>query len=428
MPMPQAILASPRSLPALLFVLLAGLLLALTLAWHVPMMLWDHLDLVPILQAWRNGTFADSAFLAVHGGHMHTAAYAVLLATTTLSGGQPWLDCVASWILLLVHAGIVAAFVRETFADDTRRSPAFAALLVLLALHPGHLANLQWGWQVAVFLCLAGVGTSLFALTRPVLSWRHQLAALAAAAVAYFSFATAIALVPTALVLIASRRDLPRAQRLLAALPWMLAALAIALQYRGLGSGTTQPGVATFASYLLNFLGAGIARFATDLAPWLAAGAIAVAALALARCRLERRSLPWLGFALFATSAGVLVALGRAAPFGSEHAFVTRYVSFSSLFWLGCSGLVACAWRGRLPGPLRIGFTLVALFAVANALHMAGKARQVGMRTRAIAHAVRSQWPAVDRGLLGEIYFDQPDVARQRLATLRALGFAPFGD
>jgi hypothetical protein len=282
------------------------------------------------------------------------------------------------------------------------------------------------GGQVAVFLCLAGASTTVYALTRPGLSGWHQSAALAAATIAYFSFATAIALLPTALALIALRRDLPRTRRVVAMLPWLLAAMAVALQYRGFGSDSTRPGFAAIVVYALNFLGAGIARFATDLAPWLALGAVAVAVVALARCRLQRACLPWLGLALFATCASVLVALGRAAPFGSEHAFVTRYVSFSSLFWLGCSGLAACAWRERRPRLLRIGFAVVALFAVANALHMVNKAHQVALRARTIAGSIRSAWPTVDRTLLGEVYFGQPDLARKRLEALRALGFPPF--
>ena len=423
----------PRDIPtplrfplSLLFALLAGLLLALTLAWHVPMMLWDHLDLVPIYASWQSGSLADSAFFAVHGGHMHTAAYAVLLATTALSQGRPWLDCVASWLLLLVHAGTIAFFIRETFGCVAGRRMGVAALLLLLALHPGHLANLQWGWQVAVFLCLAGTGATLLALTRPGLTAWHQSLALVAATVAYFSFATSIALLPTALVLIALRTDVPRRRRLLAALPWLFAAAVVALQYHGMGTQSARPGIAAVTAYALNFLGAGIARFATDLAPWVALGALVAAAIACSRGGPQRTRLPWLGLALFALCASILVALGRAAPFGSEHAFVTRYVSFSTLFWIGCSGLVASAWRERRPRALRIAFAVVALFTVANAVHMIGKARQVASRTRAIAETIRSDWPAVDRALLGEVYFDQADVAHERLEALRALGFAPF--
>ena len=82
------------------FAVLAALLLAATMAWHLPMMLWDHIDLVPMYEAWRSGALGSSAFWQVHdGSHLHVAAYAVLLVTTWASGGQPWLDCLASVVL-----------------------------------------------------------------------------------------------------------------------------------------------------------------------------------------------------------------------------------------------------------------------------------------------------------------------------------------
>ena len=76
---------SPRPVVALPLAL--GLLLAATLQWHLPLMLWDHIDLVPIYDAWRRGDLAASQFWRIHdGSHFHSAAYAVLLATTWLSG------------------------------------------------------------------------------------------------------------------------------------------------------------------------------------------------------------------------------------------------------------------------------------------------------------------------------------------------------
>ena len=40
------------------------------------------------------------------------------------------------------------------------------------------------------------------------------------------------------------------------------------------------------------------------------------------------------------SAAALLTALGRAAPFGAEHGFMTRYVSYSLLFWFGWFVLV----------------------------------------------------------------------------------------
>jgi hypothetical protein len=249
----------------IVFAALSIALLAMTMAWHVPMMLWDHLDLVPIYVTWHDGRLDPWTLLRIHGGHLHALAYAVLLATTSISHGHPWIDCFASWLLLLVYLGVVVSFARETFGRDRR---GILVLIVFLALYPGHLANLQWGWQVAVFLCLAGVAISIRMLTLAGLSAAHVAASIAAAIVALLSFATAGALIPTALVIVALRRDMPRKTRVAFMLPWL--ALGAFFVWTIGAPETSSNGVAHLGDvprYALNFLGAGIARFATDLAP-----------------------------------------------------------------------------------------------------------------------------------------------------------------
>jgi hypothetical protein len=415
-----------RALPSCLFLALATTLLAMTLAWHVPMMLWDHLDLVPLLEALAKGEWLPSQLLRVYGGHMLTAAYAVLLATTTLSGGQTWLDCLVSWLLLVAAALLVHSLARESFPSSSRRDIAMASLLVLLALYPGHLANLQWGWQVAVFLCLAGVIACIHQLTRPRLGWGRLLTALAAAGLACFGFATAIAILPVALLLVWGRRDLPARQRALMALPWLAACGVAAAAYLGVAASHGGHDPLAMIHYTLNFLGSGVARFATDLAPLLALAGLGLAAWLAPRAWRERDGLPWLALLAFGLLAGLLVALGRAEPYGPEQAFVTRYVSFSVLFWLGLAGLLGRHWRDSGTALPRIALVALATFAIANALHMIHKAHTLGSRTAAIAQEIRATWPDVDEGLLGEIYFDRPEAAAERLERLHAWGYAPF--
>jgi hypothetical protein len=412
---------------AIAFAALALALLAMTLRWLVPMMLWDHLDLVPMLQAAREGALGQSIFWDIHGGHLHSAAYAVLLATTWLSGGQPWLDCVASWILLVAYAAIVLGPVRRA-ALPAGTPLRWHCAILLFALYPGHLANLQWGWQVAVFLCLLGAVLVIASLCAERLDgWRNAVA-LAGAILAWLSFATGIGLVPLALLLLAARRDVAWRRRLAFALPWGL--LALAVGWSELGRARSSEGFATasqLAHYVLDYLGAGVARFATDVAPWLAVAALATGVHAFVRVRRERAALYWAGFAGFALFAAVLTALGRAMPFGADHAFVTRYVSFSSAFWLGWSGLMALAHRaGAVRRWQSALVVLVAVFALANALHMIGKAAKVGATSRQTAAHIRAAWPQVDDATLRAIYFEQPDVARERLRLLHDWSYAPF--
>jgi hypothetical protein len=294
-------------------------------------------------------------------------------------------------------------------------------------LYPGHLANLQWGWQVAVFLCVLGVTVVIWSLTRSQLSWWHDAVALIGAALAYCSFATALAAFPVALVLIALRYDQSRRRRLFIAIPWLLACMGIALVYQRFAASSTGRDAPTEFVYLLNFLGAGISRLATDIAPWLGLCGIALAAWAGWRCRGDRACLPWIGFAVFGLLAGVLVAMGRDSTFGTDQAFASRYISFSILFWLGLFGLL-CKIHVSVPSRLtRIGMIVITIFACANALQLAHRAKVLGIRTDAIAQTIRDTWPNVNNQLLAEIYFNQPRVAHQRLQALHTWGYAPFG-
>lgn len=412
----------------------AALLLAATVAWMLPMMLWDHLDLLPMVEGLDQGRLAGSGFWDSHGGHMHTAAYAVLLITTFAADGQPWLDGVTSWSLLVLAAAAVLAVAMRTVPADPGR-PFWLLAMVLLALFPGHLANLQWGWQVAVFLCLAGTVLAIvqLALARP--GWRSDLLALAGASLALLSFATALALFPTALVLILTRPGLPWSARLTRTIPWLvLAGLALLAHLLAAGSGAggdRQP--LQLAGYALNFLGGGIARFATDLAPWLATASLAMVIAVLWRQPLRVPMRPWLGLVLFGLFASMVVALGRAAPFGTDHAFVTRYVSFSSIYWLGWIGVMAtsapasaASAGNRFRRVQAMAALVVVLAALANAGHLARKAARLSGHGHAIAAEIRATWPVVREDLLRDIYFDQPDLAWQRLRILHRYRWPPF--
>lgn len=417
------------TVPRIAAVALGLVLLLATWCWYVPLMLWDHLDLLPLYRAWQDGALAQSDFWRFHGGHLHSAAYAVLLATTWASQGQPWLDCLVSLLLLFAYAALVLAMARDSLAAA---APRTWWLVVGFALYPGHLANLQWGWQVAVFLCLLGVALAIRALGGAALSGRRQALALLGGGIAYLSFATAIALIPTALVLIALHGESSWRRRAVYALPWLLAAVAVAVQYRLAGPADTggAPPL-TMAHYLLNFLGAGVARFATDLAPLAGAAGLVSGFAAIVHTRDRRASLPWCGLFVFGLVAAALAAAGRAGSYGADQAFSSRYVSFSSMFWLGWAGLIALAPPLRAGLMRRLGtaaWGLLALLAVVNALHLIRRAAQVGADTRRIAAQLRDTYPRTDEALLRQIYFERADIAAERLATLRALGFAPFSD
>lgn len=413
----------PRIAPA--FAALAILLLVLAMVWRVPMMLWDHLDLVPIYERFLLGTLDAGDFFRIHGGHLHAGAYAVLLLTTAASQGGTWLDGVASWLFLLAYAGVVASMVRRLARERDIGLPC-VLLIVFLALYPGHLANLQWGWQVAVFICLAAMASTIALLAAPV--WRawHALAAIACAAAAIASFAIGFAVFPAAIVVLALRRELPWRAR--GGWIGLWAALALAAMLALRRGAEPAPAWTQVAAYVFNFLGAGLARYATDVAPWLGIAGIASGCAAAWIHRARSGALAWIGLFTVGATSAFLTAYGRVDAYGADQAFVTRYVSFSSVFWIGWLGLMAQFPRDtrRRAIAARIVVSLVAAFAVFNAVHLMKKAASVAARAEATARTIRQTYPDVPEQVLAEIYFDRPDIARERLERLHAWGFAPF--
>ena len=425
-------------------VLAAGLLLA-TLAWHIPFMLWDHLDFAPIYAGWQHGNLGQTGFLRIHGGHLHTAAYAILLVTTWLSQGHPWLDCVVSWMLLVGCAAVVFALCRRTLPLCDGGDGWLILLLSFLALYPGHLANLQWGWQVAVFLCLFGSVVAVAALGAERLTWRGNAIALVATLLALLSFATALALLPIALLLIALRTELRLKDRLLLALPWLLSGLVAAYAGRsGIGvlrnfsstsiahaAGRVAP--VDLGLYVLNYLGAGIAAFAPALAPWLAALALASGAVAWWQVRERRAALPWLGLFLFAVIGAVLTGLARVNEGGAQQAFAPRYVSLSIPFWIGWIGLFALAAARRADMPRNAPISLkwlwpVAALAAINALAMTRDAQRVGRDTRALAQTLCATYPQISENVLAGLMYAGAQAARERLQIVHQLQFPPFDE
>lgn len=412
------------------FAILAVLLLGATMAWHLPMMLWDHIDLVPIHEAWREGALASSGFWRIHdGSHLHASGYAVLLLTTTLSGGQPWLDCLASLCLLVLQAWILMRVAGA--APAGRIEGVWLLALLWLALNPGHLVNLQWGWQVAVFISTLGAVATIALLTRPGLSAAGNLLAVLLASLGVLGFSTTLAVFPIALGLLALHPGLSRAQRALWALPWLLAGAAlVGWVWAGRAGTAAMPGLGTLLAYVLNYLGAGVSRLATAAAPVWAALALATAAWTVVR-RWHPAFLPWLALMLFGIGCALLTALGRAAEYGADHAFVTRYVSFSSLFWFGWTGLMLVAWRDAQPAWRRLVRPLLSVllvFLLGNGIHMAKQARELHVRAQGYAAHIRASWPDVDAEVMEAAYGWRAEAAHGHLATLRKRGFAPFDD
>jgi len=428
----------PSSALVALAVVLALSLLAATLAWRIPFMLFDHLDFAQIYAGWLNGSLAQTIFFHVHGGHLHVAAYAVLLVTTWASHGQTWADCLASWVFLCLYALCMLWICRHSLRLDDGAVRVATALVIFLTLYPGHLPNLQWGWQVAVFLCLFGAVAAIACLTAQKFTWTRNFIAIIATGLALASFATGLALGPIALVAIFARRELSWKQRFLFALPWLASCLFAAFAMRsGVGvlshfsAASLQNAWEKFqfvpiARYTLDYLGSGIARFSPETAPWLAVAGLISGIIFWLKAAEDRAAWPWLALLSFGFLSAGLTALAR-FNLGESGAFVGRYVSFSSVFWIGWVGLTALA----APNMARKIYVLILLFIVAalaaiNAVAMAGQAQTLSAETFKQAEILCEIYPNVDRAMLEGMHYAGADAAAERLRVVHELGFPPF--
>lgn len=414
----------------IIFLVASATMLAATLLLHVPLMLWDHIDLVPMYEAWRQGDLKISEFWRIHdGSHFHSAAYAVLLLTTWLSGGRPWLDCVVSWVVFAAMAWALIALARMGWRDQHPGRFWWGALL-LLVFHPGHLANLQWGWQVAVFISLFGAVMPIYLASRARVTHPGNFTGVLMASMGVLGFTTTLAVFPVVVALLVARTDEPVARRASLVMPWVVAAAVLACWLTmARNAAFAAPGLDVLLLYVLNYLGSGVLRLASSLAPWWAAMALAVALPTAWKTRRDVRARPWLALMAFAVGCALLTAIGRAGPFGAEHAFVIRYVSFAILFWIGWLGLMVLAWQGSgktWSHAIRPLLVLTAVFALANGIHMTKKAVVVRERAVSFAALIRQQYPNVDAAVMSQAYEGRAAVAQPRLGQLRERRFAPF--
>ncbi len=407
----------------------ALLLVAATLALHIGLPLWDHIDLVPIYRAWLEGDVSSSGFWRVHdGSHLHTSAYVVLLLTTWLSHGRPWLDCLVSALLMVGVAMLLLRLASRVLPRGLARGWWF--VVGLLAFYPGHLINLQWGWQVAVFISLAGLVVPVVLLTASSLRWSGWVASLVAAVLGVMSFGTTLAVFPVAVALLLSRSDWSWLRRAIGVSFWLLALAGLVawMRWDHAGQAIARPHLGDALLYAGNYLGSGLLHFAQPLAlPWLGVALLVAAVVAWRAPR--QRLLPCLALMACAMGAALLTAWGRAAPFGVEHGFMTRYVSYSILFWFGWFMLLLPAmverpaWR-RWLRPLLL---LAAVIATFNAMHMTKKAIGVSRNANAYARQIVSQYPDYDPQLLERAYGPGRDqTAPELLGIWRQYGFAPF--
>lgn len=420
--------------PRLLFYGLSLLLLMLACTWQLPMIMYDHLDLIPVLEQFKAGNLSMEKMLAWHGGHNHLVAYLVLLFTSQLSNGWLMADILASWIFLLAYSGVMCLCIhRIQMGPGNVQRRLLLLVTIAMTLSTLHLPNLIWGWQVAVFINLFGLSLGVAAVCLTVPWVARLLLGVAGMVLAVSSFATGIVLFPAMVTGIVMRREISNVQKASLVVIWavLLSWLMYHLDFFSEGVKPGKLELAGIIVYTFNYLGGGIVRFATLFSFPVVIFGLAMLWIALRDLFLDSRRLAalWSMVAVFGFGAALLTAYGRYDMYGAHQAWVIRYGSFAGLLWFAVIGAMTSAGYWRHENRLRrIGLKALTFMFVFNSLHFIPQARDFSDDAHELAHTAQREWPEVAPDVLASLYPTDPAVAVRGLQYLHDHRYPPFRD
>lgn len=356
------------------------LTLTLVLTLHLDVPYHDQWDLLPLLQAYYEGTLHWQTLLQPHNGHILLLPKTVMLLLAVLTHWNTLAEVLFGFVCMLASWQWLQAMGGTLLGRPL--AMAEKTVLSLLVFSLSQAQNWLWGWQLQIPLALLLLLCGFAAL----LHLRNNVAALLVAALcgagATLSFAGSVPYWLAVLPLLWQR------QRWLV-VPWLLGSaggLALYLQLLGIlpradESSTLLPAASELLRHARNtlaLLGNLVARY--HMAAAVAAGltAITILGLTLTRLSANQRNLA-LASVLFAGGSALMVSLSRAG-LGDEQMLASRYGTLTLPFWTTASML----WfhrikHSRTPATI-IAAVLLSLSLLANNLYSWQDFRQLHNR------------------------------------------------
>nr|WP_070960813.1 hypothetical protein [Hyphomonas sp. Mor2] len=315
----------------------------------------DHWDIVAYFARLQDGTLAFSDLFALHGNHWHASGYIVQLALGEVTGMAHWAESFASVLIAGLGFLALARILDRSLAEFGAERMVlwvfgFSALFLFSLDQAG---NWLWGWQVAVFLNITGALWAIERLSQGPPTLLNTALAVIAAAISVYAFGTGWALIPIGFALLlvhsawASRAGI--ASLILWSLFTGLLLWHFSLALTDSSAAYTVDSTPDFSDpaaivgllhYAVNFVASPVIRFARDSsvpAFFIGTGLLAWSLWTLrgvAKDKFLQGVSPFLALAAYSMGAGLLTAIGRWEGFGVKHAFVSRYISFGTFFWI----------------------------------------------------------------------------------------------
>jgi hypothetical protein len=324
----------------------------------------DHWDIVPYFAKLQEGTLGFSDLFALHGNHWHASGYLVQLALAALTGMGHWAESLASVLVAGLGFVALARLLDRSLLlfDASRMTPYVFGIAAFFLFSLDQAANWLWGWQVAVFINIAGALWAVERLSAGSPTLLNTAYAAIAAACSIYAFGTGWALIPIGFGLMVIYGALKSRQGVACLALWSLFtalllwhfSLALtdssaAYAVESTPSLTDPKAIVGLLHYAINFVASPVVRFARDSSVvffFIGCGLLSWSFWTLrgvANDTLLKGTAPFLALAAYSFGAGLLTAFGRWEVFGVKQAFVSRYISFGTFFWIAVFTLTLIA-------------------------------------------------------------------------------------
>ena len=345
----------------------------------------DHWDIVPYFARLQDGTLGFSDLFALHGNHWHASGYIVQLTLSELTGMGHWAESLASVLIAGLGFVALARLLDRSLSqfEAARMTPYVFGAAAFFLFSLDQAANWLWGWQVAVFINIAGALWAIERLSAGPPTVRNTALAAFAAALSIYAFGTGWALIPIGFGLLIIYGATGSRQGIASLLLWTVFT-ALLLWHFSLALTDSSAAYAVESSpsltdpaallgllhYAINFVASPVVRFARDSSVvffFIGSGLLAWSLWTLhgvARDKLLKGTAPFLALAAYSFGAGLLTAFGRWEVFGVKQAFVSRYISFGTFFWIAVFTLTLIAIARSSHAARKVALGLVGLLFV----------------------------------------------------------------
>lgn len=345
----------------------------------------DHWDIVPYFAKLQDGTLGFSDLFALHGNHWHASGYLLQLALAPLTGMGHWAESLASVLVAGVGFVALARLLDRSLGlfDASRMTPYVFGLAAFFLFSLDQAANWLWGWQVAVFINIAGALWAIERLSAGPPTLLNTACAATAAALSIYAFGTGWALIPIGFGLMVIYGALQSRQGIACLTLWALFtalllwhfSLALtdssaAYAVESTPSLTDPNAVFGLLHYAINFVASPVVRFARDSSVvffFIGCGLLSWSLWTLrgvAKDKMLKGTAPFLALAAYSFGAGLLTAFGRWEVFGVKQAFVSRYISFGTFFWIAVFTLTLIAIARSSQTSRKVAIGIVSLLFV----------------------------------------------------------------